>query len=85
MECFILFFILNSFWGPPLVSGSFLGGSGVKNPPAKQEAQEMQVPSLDWKDPLEEETEAHSRILAWKILWTEEPAAHWITKSLNMT
>ena len=31
----------------------------------------MEVPSLDWEDPLEEEMEAHSRILAWKISWTE--------------
>ena len=32
-----------------------------------------QVQSLDWGDPLEEEMAAHSRILAWKIPWTEEP------------
>ena len=29
--------------------------------------------SLGWKDPLEEEMGTHSRVLAWKILWTEEP------------
>ena len=28
---------------------------------------------LDWEDPLEKEMAAHSRILAWEILWTEEP------------
>ena len=28
--------------------------------------------SLDWEDPLEEETVTHSSILAWRIPWTEE-------------
>ena len=35
--------------------------------------QETQVLSLGWEDPLEKETATHSSILAWKILWTEEP------------
>ena len=35
--------------------------------------QETQVRSLDWEDPLEEGIATHSRILAWKIPWTEEP------------
>ena len=29
--------------------------------------------SLDWEDPLEEETATHSSILVWKIPWTEDP------------
>ena len=33
----------------------------------------MQVQSLGWEDPLEEGMATHSRILAWKIPWTEEP------------
>ena len=34
----------------------------------------MQVRSLGQEDPLEEEGMAtHSSILAWRILWTEEP------------
>ena len=33
----------------------------------------MQVQSLGVEDPLEEEMEAHSSILAWGITWTEEP------------
>ena len=33
----------------------------------------MQVPSLGWEEPLEEEMATHSSILAWKIPWTEEP------------
>ena len=32
----------------------------------------MQVPSLDWEDPLEEGMEIHSSILAWRIPGTEE-------------
>ena len=33
---------------------------------------EIQVPSLGWEDPLEEEMATHSSILAWSIPWTEE-------------
>ena len=36
----------------------------VKNLPAMQEAQEMQVQFLGWEDPLEEEMATHSSILA---------------------
>ena len=36
--------------------------------------QEMQVQSLGWEDPLEEEMTTHSSILAWRIPWTEEPS-----------
>ena len=35
--------------------------------------QETWVQSLGQEDPLEEEMATHSRILAWKIPWTEEP------------
>ena len=35
--------------------------------------QETQVQSLDQEDPLEKEMTTHSSILAWEILWTEEP------------
>ena len=38
-----------------------------------QETQQTQVRSLDLKDPLEKEMATGSSILAWKILWTEEP------------
>ena len=34
---------------------------------------ETQVPSLGWEDPLEKEMTPHSRTLAWKIPWMEEP------------
>ena len=33
----------------------------------------MWIQSLGQEDPLEEEMTTHSSILAWKILWTEEP------------
>ena len=36
-------------------------------------AWETQVQSLDREDPLEKAMAPHSSILAWKILWTEEP------------
>ena len=36
----------------------------VKNPPAMQETQEMQVQFLGWEDPLEVEMTAYSNILA---------------------
>ena len=41
----------------------------VRNPPAMQETQ---VPSLGGEDPLEKEMATHSRILAWKISWTQD-------------
>ena len=48
----------------------------VKNPPAKEETQEMQetqVRSLGREDPLEKEIETHSSILACKTPWTGKP------------
>ena len=38
-----------------------------------QETYEMWVRILGWEDPLEKGMATHSSILAWKILWTEEP------------
>ena len=34
---------------------------------------ETQFRSLGWEDPLEKEMVIHSRTIAWKIPWTEEP------------
>ena len=48
----------------------FPGSSAVKNPLTMQETQ---VQSLGHEDPMEEEMATHSRTLAWKTLWTEEP------------
>ena len=42
----------------------------VENLPAMQETQ---VRSLGLEDPLEKEMTTHSRILAWRIPWTEDP------------
>ena len=42
----------------------------VKNPPAMWETS---VRSLGWEDLLEKGMATHSSILAWRILWTEEP------------
>jgi len=44
--------------------------SAVNNSPA---IQETQAQSLGQEDPLGKEMAAHSNILAWEILWTEEP------------
>ena len=44
--------------------------------------QETQVQSLGLEDPLEEEVATHSSILAWRILWTEEPG---VQKLLDVT
>ena len=45
----------------------------VKNTSAMQDTEETQIQSLVWEKPLEQEMATHSSILAWKILWTEEP------------
>ena len=55
-----------------------------KEPSFKQETQEMQVWSLGQEDPLEEEMASHFSILAWEILWREEPGGiqvHGVTNS----
>ena len=54
-----------------------LSGSVVKNQPAVQETQEMQVRSLGQEDPLEEGMATHSSILAWRIPINR--AAWWAT------
>ena len=42
---------------------------------------------LGQEDPLEEEMETHSSILAWRIPWTEEPGGYspWGRKKLDTT
>ena len=42
----------------------------VKNPPAMRETR---VGCLGQEDPLEKGMATHSRTLAWRIPWTEEP------------
>ena len=42
----------------------------VKNLPVMQETR---VPSRGWEDPLEKGMAIHSKILVWRIPWTERP------------
>ena len=63
MACLDLFLLMVLLMGFP---GGLVG---------KESAcmQEMRVRSLGWEVTLEKQMAAHSSILAWKILWTEEP------------
>ena len=60
----------------------FPGGSVVKNPPAS-------VGEMCWipgqENPLEKEMATHSTILAWEILWTEEPGRLQLIRSWQVT
>ena len=54
----------------------------------KNSMQEMQVSSLDQKDPVEKEMATHSIILSWEIPWTGPGGLHTthrVEKELNMT
>ena len=48
-------------------------GQRINNLTGMQEMQEMRGRSLGQERPLEEDTATHSSILAWRVLWTEEP------------
>ena len=50
----------------------------VKNLPAMCETR---VRSLGWEDPLEKGRATYTSILAWRILWTEEPGGPQYTGS----
>ena len=71
----------------------FPSSSVVKNLPSMQETQETWVWSLGEEDPLEKGMATHSRILACRIPWTEEPGGlqpmgsqrvghNWVTKHI---
>ena len=48
----------------------------IKDPPASA-GDSREAGSIPGREgPLEEEMAAHSRILAWRILWTEEPGGY---------
>ena len=49
------------------------GGASGKEPMYQGRRQETWVQSLGQEDPLEEGIATHSSILAWRILWAEEP------------
>ena len=55
-----------------------LAAQMVKNPSV---IQETQVQSLGWEDPLEKGMAYPLHILAWEILWTEEPGGLQSTES----
>ena len=69
--------------GRYLIAG-FLGLEGgtwpwtVRNPPAMQGLQ-----SLGREDPLEEGVATFSRVLGWRMPWTEEPGGPQSTGSLT--
>ena len=67
--CWVVPLRILDFFGMTLSSLSLVAPL-AKNLPA---VQETQVQSLGWEDPLEKEMATHSKILAWKISWTEEP------------
>ena len=60
-----------NLWRPSELLG-FPGGSAVKNPPANAGDAGDTSSSLGLEDPLEEETAAHSSMLAWRIPWAED-------------
>ena len=56
-----------------LVTPVLLGFTGDSAGKESAAMQETWVQSLDREDPLEEGMATHSRILAWRIPWTEKP------------
>ena len=73
-SCLTLGNVYNLIEHPSEKGRGLPGASMLKNLPAMQEPQKMQVPSLGpLEDPLEEGMATHSSILAWRIPWTEEP------------
>ena len=49
------------------------GTSGKEPPASARDKRDVGSISLSWEDALEESMATHSRILAWRIPWTEEP------------
>ena len=45
----------------------------VRNLPAMKETQ---IRPVGWEDPIEKGMATHSSILAWEIIWTEEPVGY---------
>ena len=66
--------ILNSYCDAWLLSlGDFPGGSDGKESSC---CAETWVRSLSWEGPLEKRMASPSRILAWRVPWTEEPGGY---------
>ena len=71
LHCFeIIIYLFHCF--APLHHSSLEAGFPGSSAIICLSLQEMQVQALGWKDPLEKEMATLSRILAWKIPWTEE-------------
>ena len=66
----VTFLTFANFYSPSSFSIK-VGGSVVKNPPAKQE---MWGQSLHQEGLLEKEMATHFNILAWDMPWTKEPS-----------
>ena len=64
------FYYTVTLWRHLPIPVKLLVAQMVKNLPAMQETQ---IFSLGQEDPLEKGMATHSSILAWRILWTEEP------------
>ena len=73
--CLFFFKNLSLFYDYARSLSSFPGGSMVKNLPsqARDAGDSGSIPGSGRGIPSEEEMATHSRILAWKIPWTEEP------------
>ena len=67
------FFVVDStkYSNLPLHMRTSLMAQRLKRPPPMRETR---VRSLGQEDPLEKEMAIHSSILAWRILWTENPS-----------
>ena len=72
-SCYTCQFLVLFHWEVGVSGMGFLGGLVVKNPTTMQETQETQFRSLGEEGPLEEGMAIHSRMLAGRIPWTEEP------------
>ena len=70
--------VFTKTWASPVVQQ-------VKNLLAIKETQETWVWSLGREDSLEEGMATHSSILAWRILWTEEPGGLQSMESQSQT
>ena len=60
-------------WSLPSLGGASQMALMVKNPPANAGDVRDVGSVLGWEDPLGEDMETHSSILAGRIPWTEEP------------
>ena len=62
------------FWlNPDQAPNSSISAPGAQWVKKLSAVQDTRVQSLGQEDPLRKEMATHSSILAWKILWMEEP------------